>query len=142
MKLVYTHWKAGRVERDVTPLQGRPNYFMDRARVYFVGPMTAEVRNAGRVINGIPQILSSVEIGWDGYLTEHAHICEECGFGIPDDDIVEDTMEFWSEDISDDDIFAGVPYDAKRTHYYHRRCKEYADYEFQRGWDEAKGEDF
>ncbi len=66
MKLTYTHWQGATVTRDVTPLRGIGNYYHDRARVYFIGPFTGEVFNAGDVLHGNPRLKTNVRIGWDG----------------------------------------------------------------------------
>ena len=64
-------------------------------------------------------------------------ICEGCGLVIEADDLVLETWEGWSDDTVDD---LDAPCNTINHTVSHRWCKEQFDHEFERGWNEAKGE--
>ena len=64
MTLNFTHWKAGNVTREVSPMR-LAGHFYDRARVFLVTE-SGDVFNAGDVLHGKPRLKTPVRIGWNG----------------------------------------------------------------------------
>lgn len=68
MKLRYTHWRAGNVEVEVTPMKHDTRYYKARTKVYFVDS-AHKVYSAGGVgPDGDYQPRAHIHVGWDAKL--------------------------------------------------------------------------
>lgn len=72
MKLNYTHWKYGPVEREVEPLRSdhaEGDYYHDRATIYLIGANDS-VFNAGSWLGDRGVFNYPVRIGFDAAMAE------------------------------------------------------------------------